>query len=241
MRRNSARGGPATTVAAVAVVLAVVLGASACTGEKDLAEARTQTPAELLASARTKLETSPSVSFTLESKGLPGEAVGISGARGTGRFTPPSFKGTLNATINGVTGAVDVIAVEQDVFMKFFTPGYNPIDPADYGAPNPAQLFDTKTGITSLVDQTQGVQKDATVRDGADVLATVKGTLPGEAVADLLVAGDRSATFDVTYGITDRGGELRTVVLSGPFYEGASSTYTLRLKRLDQPVEITRP
>jgi lipoprotein LprG len=136
---------------------------------------------------------------------------------------------------------VDVIAVEQDVFMKFFTPGYNPIDPADYGAPNPAQLFDTKAGITSLVDRTQGVEKAATVRDGADVLATVKGTLPGEAVADLLVAGDRAATFDVTYGITDRGGELRTVVLSGPFYQGASSTYTLRLKRLDQPVEITRP
>jgi lipoprotein LprG len=228
-------------VAAVAVVLAVALGASACTGEEKRAEAKGQTPAELLASARTRLETSPSVSFTLESAGLPGKAVGISGARGTGRFTPPSFKGTLNATINGVTGAVDVIAVEQDVFMKFFTPGYNPIDPADYGAPNPAQLFDTRAGITSLVDRTQGVEKAATVRDGADVLATVKGTLPGEAVADLLVAGDRAATFDVTYGITDRGGELRTVVLSGPFYQGASSTYTLRLKRLDQPVEITRP
>ena len=223
------------------VALAVALGASACTGGEEHARAKGQTPAELLTSARAKLETSPSVSFTLESANLPGKAVGISGAKGTGRFTPPSFKGTLNATISGVTGSVDVIAVDKDVWMKFFTPDYNPIDPADYGAPNPAQLFDTKTGITSLVDTTQGVQKEGTVRDGADVLATVKGTLPGSAVADLLVVGDRSATFDVSYGITDPGGELRRVVLTGPFYKGATSTYTLRLKRLDQPVEITRP
>ncbi|HEY7718029.1 MAG TPA: LppX_LprAFG lipoprotein [Pedococcus sp.] len=241
MRLTGARRGTPRAVALAAVVLAVALGASACTGDEDAAEAKGQTPAELLASARTKLETSPSVSFTLESAGLPGKAVGISGAKGTGRFTPPAFKGTLNATINGVTGAVDVIAVERDVFMKFFTPGYNPIDPADYGAPNPAQLFDTKTGITSLVDKTQGLEKDATVRDGADVLATMKGTLRGAAVADLLVVGDRAGTFDVTYGVTDRSHELRTVVLTGPFYEGATSTYTLRLKRLDQPVEITRP
>jgi lipoprotein LprG len=223
-----------------ATALAVGLGAAACTGEEQT-QAKGQSPAELLSSARTKLETSPSVSFTLESAGLPGKAVGVSGARGTGRFTPPSFKGTLNATISGVTGTVDVVAVEKDVWMKFFTPDYNPIDPADYGAPNPAQLFDTKTGITSLVDKTQGVQKEGTVRDGPDVLATVKGTLPGSAVADLLVVGDRAATFDATYGITNPGGELRRVVLSGPFYKGATSTYTLRLKRLDQAVEITRP
>jgi lipoprotein LprG len=241
MRLTGARRGTRRAAVAAAVVLTVALGSTACTGEEEQAEAKGQTPAELLTSARTKLETSPSVSFTLESQGLPGEAVGISGANGTGRFTPPSFKGTLNASINGVTGAVDVIAVDRAVWMKFFTPGYNPIDPADYGAPNPARLFDTKTGVTSLVDRTQGLQKDATVRDGADVLATVKGTLPGSAVADLLVVGDRAGTFDVTYGITDRTGELRRVVLTGPFYQGATSTYTLRLKRLDQPVEITRP
>lgn len=241
MRLKGTRRGAARALVVAGAVLTVALGASAGSGEEEQAKATTQTPAELLASARAKLEASPSVTFTLESANLPGKAVGISGARGTGRFTPPSFKGTLNATINGATGTVDVVAVDTHVWMKFFTPGYNPIDPADYGAPNPAQLFDTTTGITSLVDKTQGLQKKDTVRDGADVLATVAGTLPGSAVADLLVVGDRSGTFDVTYGITDRGGELRRVVLSGPFYEGATSTYTLRLKRLDQPVEITGP
>ena len=225
---------------AVAAMLAVALLASACTGDGE-AEARAQTPAELLAAGRASLEKSPSVTFTLESQGLPGKAVGISAAEGTGRFDPPAFAGTLNASVQGVTGKVDVIAVEQDVYMKFFTPDYNQIDPADYGAPNPAALFDTDTGITSLADKTTGLEKDAQVRDGADVLATLKGTVPGSAVADLLVVGDRSGTFEITYGVTTPGQELRKVVLTGPFYAGSTSTYTLRLKRLDQAVDIARP
>ncbi len=138
-------------------VLAVALLASACTGDEE-AQARGQTPAELLAAGRTFLEKSPSVAFTLESQGLPGKAVGISAAEGTGRFDPPAFAGTLNASVRGVTGKVDVIAVEQDVYMKFFTPDYNQIDPADYGAPNPAELFDTETGIMAQIFQELGLE-----------------------------------------------------------------------------------
>jgi lipoprotein LprG len=55
------------------------------------------------------------------------------------------------------------------------------------------------------------------------------------------VVGDRSGTFDVTYGLTDPGGELRSVVLKGPFYAGSTSTYTVGLKTLTQPVVINRP
>ena len=211
----------------MAAMLAVALLTSACTGDEE-AEARGQTPAELLAAGRASLEKSPSVAFTLESQGLPSKAVGISAAEGTGRFDPPAFTGTLNASVKGVTGKVDVVAVEQDVYMKFFTPDYNPIDPADYGAPNPAELFDTETGITSLADKTTGLEKDAQVRDGADVLATVKGTVPGSAVADLLVVGDRSGTFADTHGIPTPAQELRKVVLTGRFYAGATATYTFK-------------
>ena len=134
-----------------------------------------------------------------------------------------------------------MIAVEQDVYMKFFTPGYNKIDPATYGAPNPAQLFDKQTGITSLIGKTQSPAKGDKVRDGSEVLASFTGTVPGSAVADLFVIGDRSGTFDVTYGVTESGQELRTVLLKGPFYAGSTSTYSLRLKSLAQPVAITRP
>ena len=220
--------------------LVSTLALAACSGGTDQAAAELP-PAEQLAAARTVLEKSPAVSFTLESAGLPGKAVGVSGAKGTGLFTPPSFQGTLNASIKGVTGTVEVVAVEQDVYMKFFTPTFNKIDPATYGAPNPAQLFNKDTGITALITRTQSPTKASTVRDGADVLNTFTGKLPGDAVADLLVVGDRKGTFDVTYGVTQTGKELRNVVIKGPFYAGATSTYTLRLTSLAKAVAITRP
>jgi lipoprotein LprG len=227
--------GTAIAGTALLVALAVV----GCSSDKD-APAKEGTPAEQLAAARTNLESSPAVTFTLNATGLPSKAIGVSGAKGTGLFTPPSFKGTLNATVGGVTGTVEVIAVEQDVYMKFFTPGYNKIDPKTYGAPNPAQLFDKQTGITSLISKTQSPAKAGQVRDGSEVLTTFTGTVPGDAVADLFVIGVRSGTFDVTYGVTSEK-QLRTVVLKGPFYEGSTATYNLRLTSLATPVAITRP
>ena len=93
----------------------------------------------------------------------------------------------------------------------------------------------------ALITKTQDPAKASTVRDGADVLTTFTGKLPGDAVADLLVIGDRKATFDVTYGVTQSGKELRSVVIKGPFYAGATSTYTLHLTSLAKAVAITRP
>ena len=216
-----------------------VLALAACSGGDG--GASEQAPAHQLAVARANLEKSPAVTFTLAATGLPGKAVGVSAAEGTGVFTPPSFQGTLNASIKGITGTVQVVAVEKDVYMKFFTPSFVKIDPAKYGAPNPAQLFNTSTGITSLITRTQDLAKASTVRDGADVLDTFTGKLPGSAVADLLVTGDRKGTFDVTYGVTRSDKQLRTVVIKGPFYTGATSTYTLHLTSLAKAVAITRP
>jgi lipoprotein LprG len=223
-------------------LLACLVALSGCTGSDAPKPTKTgQTPAQRLAAARNALEASPAVDFELTSAGLPGKAVGVSGAKGTGLFKPPSFKGTLNATIAGVTGTVEVIAVEQDVYLKFFTPGYNQVDPSDYGAPNPAQLFNTQTGITSLIGETTDAARGPQQRDRSAVLDTITGKVPGSAVADLFVIGDRSGTFDITYGITHDSKDLRTVVLKGPFYAGTTATYTLRLKALDRAVAITRP
>ena len=224
----------------VAVVVAALVALAGCTGGGD-DKAPEPPPAERLAAARAALEKSPAVSFSLVSEGLPGKAVGVSGAKGTGLFRPPSFKGTLNATVGGVTGTVEIIAVEQDVYMKFFTPGYNKIDPETYGAPNPAQLFNTQTGVTSLVDRTTGLAAGGRAREGSDVLDTFTGKVPGAAVADLFVIGDRTGSFDITYGVTETGDELRTVVLEGPFYAGSTATYNLRLQSLPQAVAISRP
>ncbi|MFC8503106.1 LppX_LprAFG lipoprotein [Pedococcus sp. NPDC057267] len=229
---------------AVVTALAVGLASgllTACSGGGKASAKAELPPAQRLAAARDALEKSPAVSFTLTSEGLPGKAVGVSAAQGTGLFRPPSFKGTLNASIGGVTGTVEVVAVEQDVYLKFFTPGFTKIDPKTYGAPNPAQLFNTQTGVTSLVSRTTGLAAGPRTRDGATIVDTYTGKVPGTAVADLFVIGDRSGTFDVTYGVAEDGDELRSVVLKGPFYAGSTSTYTARLTKLPQAVAIPRP
>ena len=197
------------------------------------APAKEGTPAEQLAAARDNLEKSPAVTFTLDATGLPSKAIGVSAAKGTGLFTPPSFQGTLNATIAGVTGTVEVIAVEQDVYMKFFTPGYNKIDPADLwrAQPRPAVQQGDRHHQPDRQDP-EPAPRVSQVRDGSDVLTSFTGKVPGAAVADLFVIGDRTGTFDVTYGVTQSGKELRTVLLKGPFYAGSTSTYSLRLKSL---------
>ena len=243
------RGGPlsrpdyrvAMRVTGMALAGLLAISLAACSGSSGTKATTAPSPAQQLAAARDKLESSPAVSFTLDSSGLPSKAVGVSGAKGTGVWSPPAFKGTLDATVAGITGTVDVIAVDEDVYMKFFTPGYNKIDPLTYGAPNPAQLFDKQTGVTSLIGKTTDLRQGPEQRDGSDVLDTFTGKLPGTAVADLLVIGDRNGTYDVTYGVTNTGRELRTVALKGPFYPGSPATYTLHLKSQAQPVAITRP
>ena len=53
--------------------------------------------------------------------------------------------------------------------------------------------------------------------------------------------GDPNGRYAVTYGLTDPGGELRTVDLTGPFFSAASSTYSVTLDRYGEPVDIHAP
>ena len=132
-----------------------------------------------------------------------------------------------------------------------FTTEFAPADPKEYNAPDPALLFAKDGGITSLMTATTDPVEGKTTRSGADVLKTITGKLPGASVVKLLNFGDPAKTFDVTYGITDPGGELRSVTLVGPFFDGATSTpatsttvtstYTLTLDKYGAPVEISKP
>jgi len=128
------------------------------------------------------------------------------------------------------------------LYLKLpFTTEFAQVDPKEYNAPNPAQLFAPVGGITSLMTESTNLVEGKATRQGADVLKTITGKLPGASVVKLLSIGDAAKTFDVTYGITDPGGELRSVTMTGPFYQGAISTYTLTLDKYGAPVEISKP
>jgi lipoprotein LprG len=225
----------------MAVLLVALL--AACSGSDPAAD---KTPTEQLAAAKASFDAATSVHLTLRSSGIPESANGVLGADGSGTKAP-AFKGTLEARISGFGAKVEVVAVDKVLYLKLpFTTEFVPADPKEYNAPDPAQLFARQGGISSLLTATTNPVEGKKIRVGPDVLQTITGTLPGASVSKLLGVGDATKTFKVTYGITEAGGELRTVTMTGPFFKGATSTlvistYILTLDHYGAPVEISKP
>ncbi|WP_353951458.1 LppX_LprAFG lipoprotein [Knoellia sp. S7-12] len=225
-------------LAGVAAASLVLLGGCSGGGEP-AAEAD---PKAELAAAKKVFDEAKFVGLTLSSKDVPQTKNGVTGALGTGAIsaTEPKFKGTVTATIKGVGGSAEVITIGDAAYMKFFTPTYNPADLADLGAPNPSNFFDPAEGISQLLVETGNPTAGDKIRDGATVLQQYKGTLPGSRIKSLFNLGDGAGEFTVTYGIAE-GDKLQLAEVTGPFFAGSTSTYTLRLKNYGAAVEITRP
>ena len=134
---------------AVLLVAGLMTGLTACSGSE--AQAKKLSAAEQLSAARAKVEQAKSMHLTLRSSGIPETADGILSADGDG--TPaPAFKGTLDARIAGFQAKVEVVAIGPLLYLKLpFTTEFAQVDPKEYNAPNPAQLFATQGGITSLM------------------------------------------------------------------------------------------
>jgi lipoprotein LprG len=222
-----------------AVTVAAVL-LTGCSGGEE--PAGTMNPKDDLAAAKKTFDEAKFVGLTLSSKDVPQTENGVTGAVGTGEIsaTEPKFKGSVTATIKGVSGSAEVITIGDEAYMKFFTPTYNPADLADLGAPNPSNFFHPDKGISSLLVETGSPAVGEKVRDGAAVLQQYTGTLPGASIKELLNLGDGKSEFQVTYGIAE-GDKLQLAEVTGPFFAGTTSTYTLRLKNYGTAVEITRP
>lgn len=231
MRRRALLAG------AAAVTLGVL---TACSGGAE-PEAEAD-PRTALAEAKKAFDGAKYVGLTLSSTNVPRTENGVTGATGTGEIstTEPKFKGSVTATINGVSGSAEVITIGDAAYMKFFTPGYNPTDLAELGAPNPSDFFDPAKGISQLLVDTANPTAGTKVRDGAAVLQQYSGTLPGARIQELFNLGDGAGTFEVTYGITEDD-RLQLAEMTGPFFAGTTSTFTLRLKDYGTAVEITRP
>ena len=219
------------------------LSVAACSGSPDGGSASQTAPsaAQRLAAAKAKVDAAPSVHLKLDSANVPDGASGVVSADGWGKH-PPAFKGTFKVVLHGIQADAELTSLDGEVYAKLpLVPGTNKIDPKAFGLPDPAVLFAPDKGLTTLLPATKDPVVGNQVRKGSEVLTTVSGTLPGSAVADLFLIGDRNGTFDVSYALTD-GQELRQVTLTGPFFgPGTTSTYTLTLDQYGQPVTITKP
>ena len=173
---------------------------------------------------------------------LPEGVDGLVDATGVGTHAP-AFEGTVDLSVNQLTLEVPVVAVDGLVYAKLpFTTRYREVDPADYDAPDPAQLMDPDDRHLVLARRRSPTWRRATrSREGSTVLSTYSGTLPGEVVADSIPTADTSADFPVTFRIDDER-TLHSVDVSGPFYgDGGDVDYTVTLTDYGTEKEITRP
>jgi lipoprotein LprG len=197
------------------VLLPLVLLLTACSGGNDPQSGKSAT--EVLAAAKKALDDTSGVNLTLSTKELPKGVDGILDAKGVGTHAP-AFQGDLKVMVNNLTVEVPVVSVNGEVFAKLpFTTKFAPIDPGDYGAPDPATLMDPQQGLSAWLTATKAVEKGEQTRSGEAVLTTYTGMLPGKAVAKVVPSADATKDFPATY-LLDGEGRLQSARVQGPFY-----------------------
>ena len=228
---------PASLVLLTAAMLACLIG---CSGSNSSTDDGSE-PTQLLTAAKQALDNAGSVEFTLSTDDLPSGTGGILRAHGTGTHAP-AFDGDLSVSQSGLTVGAEVVAVGGKVYAKIgLLPTFTEIDPADYNAPDPAALMNRQTGLSALLTEATDVESDGQVRDGADLLTKITGNVPGEAVAALFPSADPVPDYAAAFTI-DEDSQLRTVELTGPFYEGHGDvTYTVTIDSYGDRVEISAP
>ena len=196
---------------------------------------------ERLTEARAKIDEAETINLRLSAKNMPDGTSGLLSATGSGNHNP-AFKGTVKVVTGGATVTAEVVAVGSEVMAKpSFAPIFLKVDPASLKAPNPAALFETSVGFSQLLVETKGLKEGDKSRDGKEVLTTITGSIPGSIVRAILPSADTTASFPVTYRLTEDN-ELRDASVSGPFYPGvANVTYDLAVTTSTEPVSITLP
>ncbi|WP_158607459.1 LppX_LprAFG lipoprotein [Flexivirga caeni] len=231
-----------TSSLALAATIALTGCSSGSKKSASTASGSTVTPAATLAKAKQTLDDTSGVHLKLSSANLPSDQNGLINGEGDGSHAP-AFKGTIGVRIPAAgTVSVPIIAVNGSVWAKTpLSPTMSKIDPKQFGAPDPAQIFATDGGFSSLLVATQSPKFGAKKRDGKDIVQTVTGTLPGAAIKKTLSFGDSSQTYRAVYLITSTG-ELRSAEITGQFYPGATNTsYTVDFSEYGEKVAISAP
>jgi lipoprotein LprG len=216
------RPGRRTTLAVVVAVLGALLLVSCSHDEK-----KSSDPTKVLAAAKKNLDATTGVHILLSTDKLPSGVSGLLKADGVGTHDP-AFEGDIKVSVGGVLADAQVVATGGDVYAKLpFTTKFTKIDPARFGAPDPAVLMSDSDGLSSLLTSAKHVKEGKQVRDGKRVLTSYTGTVPGKSVAAVIPSADSGADFKATFTVTDQQ-QLAKAVLSGPFYpKSGDVTYTI--------------
>jgi lipoprotein LprG len=227
----------------LALALVGTLALSGCSDDGKENGSGDKSPQEVLSAAATTLNETSGVNLTLSTTDLPDGVSGITEADGIAT-NAPAFEGTITVIFAGQSVDVPVVAVDDVVWAQVpFAPGWQDIDPGEYGAPDPAALISAETGFSSLLDVTADLQEGETVRGGADnteVLTTFTGTVPGPAMKKVIPSSSGDS-FEAEYLVSDDG-ELRQAVLTGVFYpKSTEMTYTVDFADYGTSKDIVAP
>lgn len=234
IKRYRLAAGSTSLLLALSGLLAGCAGSSDAGGEE-------QTPGEVLAAAKANLDQTSGVHLTLATEELPPGVSGVLGADGTG-VHPPAFEGKLTVLASGVSVDVGVVAVDDTVYAKLpFTTRFTQVDPADYGAPDPAVLMAREGGLSSLLTAAEQVARKEQRRNGEQVVTVYTGVVPGTDIARIIPSADQDAGFKASFSVTDDD-LLRQAVLTGPFYPGGDQvSYTIGFDEYGTTQDITAP
>lgn len=223
---------------AVLALAPALLVLPACTGSGDATP-----PDEAMQTALEKLESAGALHIDLQGSAVPEGRNGVTKAVGDGVVdkTEPAFAGEVTGVIQGKPAGVKIIAIDDKTWMSLFTKEYNPIDMKTLGAPNPAEIFRPGGGVGQILSESTDVVAGEETREGKVVLRSYTGTIPAKPIQDLFLLGKTADTFDVTYGIEPESGELRRAEITGEFYQGEDSTFTVTLSDYGKSVTIDPP
>lgn len=240
VRTSPAR--PARSVALTALLaLVAALTLAGCSGS-DSSSGSSDDPAAALAAAKKALDDTSGVHLEITSENVPADTTALLGASGDGTHAP-AFDGQIKVAFSGLEPTVPVIAVDGKVYAQVpLSPGWQTIDPKEFGAPDPSTLLAKDGGFSSLLTATTGPTKGEQVRGGEDnkeVLTTYTGTIDQTAAKTILPGA--TGDFDVTYTIGE-GDQLRTMKVVGDFYgKGSDTTYTIAFSDYGSNPTITAP
>lgn len=219
------------TGALLALLLVAGCGGGDKTDEK--------TPQDVLAAAKSQFDKAESVQFTIITDDEP-KGDGLLSASGT-LTRQPAFEGEAEVLYKGVRATVPATAIGDDVWVKLpFGGGFQKIDPADFGIPNPSSFIDPDKGISTLLTQLKGLKKQGQKRDGDKILTEYSGTLTAASVKSAIGIG-AAGDFDTVVGI-DEDGAIRGLSVTGPFFgKGTSVTYRISISDYGKAITIKKP
>ena len=230
---------PSRRLALAGVIVSLALTGCSSTKESDAGSGDAKTR---YAQAQTKFEQTPGYHIKVVGKGLPNDGSFLQTADGDVVTNPASFAGKVGVLTSGQRIDADVINIGAKSWVKQGTAmkNYMEFNTSDFGVPNPSALFSAKSGIPALPAMSKDLKETGQKLVNGEKVTMFKGSVEANAAAKAMSFGTARSNYTVEVGLTGSN-EVRTMTVSGPFFDAADGSYTLDFSNFGQKKTISQP